>query len=161
DQARQAFERTVKQVVSPDKLVESAARDAIMIFGLAGSGVQQGKPVKMKVLTPSPLGAGQLESEMSISVTKVDKAKGEFLVTTVQQYDPKTLQEAAKALMSSMGAAAKNSAAQMPPVDVVDTVEYTMESASGLPKKVVHTRKISTNGNVGRMDRKQIVIKKA
>lgn len=155
---RKDFQDMLAKTVRPEQLIESAAKDAMLVFGLAGSEVKEGKPVKMKVKSPHPLGAGTIDSDLTITIVKVDKQKGEFQVRTTEQYDPKSLTAATTAMLANLPEGKK---AAVPQLEVKDTVDYTVDSASGLPKTISHKRVISAGGVVQRTDTKHLVLKKA
>lgn len=156
---RKQFTDMMSKTVRPEQMIESSAKDAMLVFGLAGSEVKEGKPVKMKVKSPHPLGEGSIDSDITINIVGVNKAKGEFQVRTTEQYDGKTLTQAASTMLGHLGKG-KEKSPVVPQLEVRDTIDYTVDSASGLPKTILHKRVISANGAVQRTDTKQFTLKR-
>jgi hypothetical protein len=161
DPAKQKqFREMATKAIPADQYIESSARDLVTLFGLAGSGVLEGKPVKINVKSPHPLGAGPIDSVMTLTVTKVDRARKEYQVRTTEQYDSKSMATATEAMLTKSGMV-KDKNVKLPKLDVVDTVDYTVDSVSGVPKTIFHKRVITSDGKPMRTDTRQFVVKRS
>jgi hypothetical protein len=160
DPAKQKqFREMAAKTVPAEQYIESSARDLVTLFGLAGSGILEGKPVKINVKSPHPLGAGPIDSVMTLTVTKVDRSRKEYQVRTTEKYDPKSMVAATEAMLTRSGMV-KDKNLKLPTLDVLDTVDYVVDSPSGIPKTILHKRVITTDGKPTRTDTRQFVVKR-
>src|SRR5688572_17498568 len=71
---RQAFQNTVRQVLSPAVLAASATQDVQTYFGLNGAALAPGEEVVVPLEEPNPLGGGFITSRFRV---RVDSATAE------------------------------------------------------------------------------------
>jgi hypothetical protein len=142
------------KMLTPQALLSAARQEIDLYFGLSGLPLEVGKTLRIKSSALNPFGErGRLESEMEITPTAVDAARGEAIVEFRQQFDPQATNANRSGKDFSSGS---NSAAAASNLTLTDTGEYVLDAASGRVKQVRHVRTIRQDGQPVRIETTEI-----
>jgi hypothetical protein len=154
---REQFIRTLSKMMPPERLINSAAKDVSIYFGLSGVELESGKPVRTQLETPNPLGGGdKLRSDVEIALRSIDP--GEARLSYSQRYDSHAL----AGMMSSFVRQLPRkplARSELPKIELVDQADYTLDLNTGWMKRVHHTRTTTAGDVLRRTDTTDITLK--
>ena len=137
---------TLRQLLSPETMVATAAGDAQMYLALNGVELAAGERAQAPMSTAMPLGSGSIASVITITMDSVTPAVARLSTETA--YDATALRAATTALVQQVAGRALSAEeeAKMPTLQMTDKGRFEFDRTFGLMREVVINRRIAADG---------------
>jgi hypothetical protein len=118
-------------------------REAQVYFMPLGRRYRLSKTIQYEDLLPNPLGGEPIPSRGAFSLKAINRGPGQAIVTWKQEVDPeeaaRVLEKTVKDMSARIGKPVPNEE-RFGPLVMQDNAEFTIEIASGLVNRLIHTR---------------------
>jgi hypothetical protein len=140
-------EAQVTQAFSSEAAIRSAVmRELHLLFVPLGRTHSSETPFEYLTELPLLLGSGSVQARGKMDLTAVD-ANGLATIRWTQAADPQNLAKATAAAIAQMGGAEAGRAVESTRMTLTDTGEFIVDTRSGWPVTITHTRQVESGPN--------------
>lgn len=140
-------EAQVTQAFSTEQSIRSAVmRELHLLFVPLGHSYSSKAPYEYLTELPLLLGGGAVQAKGRFELTALD-ANGLATIRWTQVADPQSLAKVTAEAIAQMGGSEAGRAVAPTPMTLTDTGEFVVDTRSGWPVTLTHTRKVESGPN--------------